>query len=88
MKLIQRIFGHLVVLALCSAIGYWMFHSANVTFVAYTAFILSNKILPSELDPTYPFVFRVEPRKYITKSSDSIADSLRKIGQKLKRKKG
>lgn len=88
MKLIQRVFGHLVVLALCSIIGYWVFHSANVTFVAYTAFILSNKILPSELDPTYPFVFRVEPRKYITKSSDSIADSLRKIGQKLKRKKG
>ena len=87
MKIIQRIFGHLVVLATCAAIGHWVFHSSNVTFVAYTAFILSNKILPSELDPTYPFVFRVEPRQYITKSSDSIADSVRKIGQKLKRKK-
>lgn len=87
MKLIQRIFGHLVVLALCSAIGYWVFHSSNVTFVAFAAFILSNRILPSESDPRYPFAFRVEPRKYITKSSDSIADRFRKIGQKLKRKK-
>ena len=75
MKLIQRIFGHLVLLALCSA------------FVAYMAFILSNRITPSETDPTYPFVFRVEPRNYITKSSDSIAGGLRTVARKLKRKK-
>ena len=87
MKLIQQIFGHLVVLALCSAIGYWVFHSSNVTFVAYMAFILSNRIMASETDPTYPIVFRVEPRNYITKSSDSIAGSLRTIARKLKRKK-
>lgn len=87
MKLIQRIFGHLVVLAFCSAIGYWLYHSSNVTFVAYTAFILSNRIMPSETDPTYPFVFRIKPRNYITKSSDSIAGGLRTIARKLKRKK-
>lgn len=87
MKLIQRIFGHLVVFAVCSAIGYWVFHSSNVTFVAYIAFILSNRILPSEVDPTYPFVFRIEPRKYINTSSDSIADGFRTIAHKLKRKK-
>lgn len=94
MKLIQRIFGHLVVLALCSAIGYWVFHSSNVTFVAFTAFILSNRILPSESDPRYPFAFRVEPRNYITKSSDGAANAVTKLGhkmkqlgQKLKRKK-
>ena len=86
MKLIQRIFGHLVVLALCSAIGYWGFHSSNVTFVAFAAFTLRNRILPRESDPRYPFAFRVEPRNYITKSSDSIADSFHKLRQKFKRK--
>ena len=84
MKLIQRIFGHLVVLALCSAIGYWVFHSSNVTFVAFAAFILSNRILPSESDPRYPFAFRVEPRNYITKSSDGAANVVTKLGHKMK----
>ena len=95
MKIIQRIVGIIVVLSVCAAIGYWGFQSDEISFILFAAFILSNRVLPSESDPKFPFMFRIEPRKYITKSSDGAVSGLRKfgrgirkLGQKLRRKKG
>lgn len=94
MKIIQRIVGLIVVLSVCAAIGYWIFQSDEISFILFAAFILSNRVLPSESDPKFPFMFRIEPRKYITKSSDGVVSGLRKfgrgvrkLGQKLRRKK-